>query len=894
MSTATRGEPEPSTIDEKYPLPLLRKLLQEMIRQFGASGGCIALYDENTGQMVIRLHMRLRSAAPALASGKQAVEETAPFRQRVTIDLADPSSSGQGGIRRLSQPLEADPAIALENSALFPIGMAYAFGQDLIGYTWRKNEPIIIRHDDYISSFQPVEQAPFPPDFVPSWYLSAPIQVPEFSYETHERKPHSNVFGIVVLYQAGAGIGFQQRQRIEAMQFTERIALYIENDRLRHLHLRTRDYMKGLQQISAAFPIAVKLSKLIEDVYQFVANVVDVSSMLLTLYDRDTKKLYDVFAIANGRRNELLLEHPIVALPEDRPVWWRVTQEEKRTLLLTLAKQEHGNYGSYEELLKGAWGDQSKAETFLLLPMKMFTRVVGSLCLTSSRPDAYSPEEILVLETIVQIITVSIENAKLYDRSRQALLKAKQREESLAAMYSGLQAISTVLNVAELLRKFVETVANLVQAQMCTFFQLCPKEEELVAQAIYDATGKWKDAHRGENKDKHDDLIEMIRLPFKGSILERLVEAETYFYIDANMVEELAQLSGEGGAIFLRETHIQKMLMIPVRYQTELVGILAIHTPHTNRTFRPEEIGALLAISGQAASAIRNAQLFEEIQEAYAELQRMDKLKDEFIVTASHELRTPLSAISGYSSLLKRQSGRITSQQILRFASKISSAAQQLIDQVANMTEAAKMGAVDKKLELQVGPVQLHAAADVAASMLSVNNEQQINLQIAEDIWVNCDALHLRQVMSNLLDNAAKYSPPHGRIIITGSATTLSRLPEDQVDYAALASGDDLPVALVRVCDEGEGIALEDQERVFEKFVRASHSLTTPVRGSGLGLYICRRYIEAMNGKLWLEQSIPGEGSVFSFYLPRIDPPVEMSKDDEPAYNDSQGLSRRR
>ncbi len=851
MSTATRGEPEPSTIDEKYPLPLLRKLLQEMIRQFGASGGCIALYDENTGQMVIRLHMRLRSAAPALASGKQAVEETAPFRQRVTIDLADPFSSGQGGIRRISQPLEVDPVIVLENSALFPIGMAYAFGQDLIGYTWRKNEPIIIRHDDYISSFQPVEQAPFPPDFVPSWYLSAPIQVPEFSYETHERKPRSNVFGIVVLYQAGAGIGFQQRQRIEAMQFTERIALYIENDRLRHLHLHTRDYMKGLQQISAAFPIAVKLSKLVEDVYQFVANVVDVSSMLLTLYDRDTKKLYDVFAIANGRRNELLLEHPIVGLPEDRPVW-------------------------------------------LLLPMKMFTRVVGSLCLTSSRPDAYSPEEILVLETIVQIITVSIENAKLYDRSRQALLKAKQREESLAAMYSGLQAISTVLNVAELLRKFVETVANLVQAQMCTFFQLCPKEEELVAQAIYDATGKWKDAHRGENKDKHDDLIEMIRLPFKGSILERLVEAETYFYIDANMVEELAQLSGEGGAIFLRETHIQKMLMIPVRYQTELVGILAIHTPHTNRTFRPEEIGALLAISGQAASAIRNAQLFEEIQEAYAELQRMDKLKDEFIVTASHELRTPLSAISGYSSLLKRQSGRITSQQILRFSSKISSAAQQLIDQITNMTEAAKMGAVDKKLELQVGPVQLLAAADVAASMLSVNNEQQINLQIAEDIWVNCDALHLRQVMSNLLDNAAKYSPPHGRIIITGSATTLSRLPEDQVDYAALANGDDLPVALVRVCDEGEGIAPEDQERVFEKFVRASHSLTTPVRGSGLGLYICRRYIEAMNGKLWLEQSIPGEGSVFSFYLPRIDPPVEMSKDDEPAYNDSQGLSRRR
>src|SRR5260370_18422994 len=102
MSTTTRGEPEPFTIDEKYPLPLLRKLLQEMIRQFGASGGCIALYDENTGQMVIPLHMRVRSAAPALASGKQGVEEKAPFRRPFTPDRAYPSAPGPVAISRLS------------------------------------------------------------------------------------------------------------------------------------------------------------------------------------------------------------------------------------------------------------------------------------------------------------------------------------------------------------------------------------------------------------------------------------------------------------------------------------------------------------------------------------------------------------------------------------------------------------------------------------------------------------------------------------------------------------------------------------------------------------------------------------------------------------------------
>jgi len=198
------------------------------------------------------------------------------------------------------------------------------------------------------------------------------------------------------------------------------------------------------------------------------------------------------------------------------------------------------------------------------------------------------------------------------------------------------------------------------------------------------------------------------------------------------------------------------------------------------------------------------------------------------------------------------------------------------------LTEAAKIGALDKKLEIQLGPVQLLTAAEMAATMLSINIEQKITLHIEDDIWLQCDAMRLRQVMTNLLDNAAKYSPPDGRIIVTGSATTLSQLPEDQVDYTQIAEGFDPSVALVRVCDEGEGISPDDQQKIFEKFVRASRSLTTPIRGSGLGLYICRRYIEAMGGRLWLEQSIPGEGSVFSFYLPCIDPPIGKSVDDEP------------
>src|SRR5438046_324929 len=115
--------------------------------------------------------------------------------------------------------------------------------------------------------------------------------------------------------------------------------------------------------------------------------------MLITFYDRDTRKIYDVFAIENGSRVEGITEQPSIASPEERPVWWRVIHEEKRKLELEPARLRQKDY---DELLTGAWGDQRKAESFLLLPMKMFNRVTGSLAFTSMHLHAYEPEEIQV------------------------------------------------------------------------------------------------------------------------------------------------------------------------------------------------------------------------------------------------------------------------------------------------------------------------------------------------------------------------------------------------------------------------------------------------------------------------------------------------------------------
>ncbi len=892
MPTSVWGGPEPGA-EELYPAALLKHLLKPMLVHFGAQGACIALYDESVNQMRVHAHVRLNDAlttTPDVGTGENpASAGISSHSRRVTINLLHDTQTAQGTpfppqshVSPTTQEDEELKNVSPQQCELFAVGTSYPAGRDLIGITWQKNEVYTIRHEDYCAHFH--ANRPMKMDVVPGTYLAFPIRESTLVGEMRERKQQAHILGVIVLYQLAPGGSSFYKKRGEVLQCAERIAMYLQNDRLQHAQRRTAEYLKLLQGISTAFPTSVKLSDLVENIYGFATRIVDVSCMLLTLYDRDTDRLYDVFAICDGRRIEGLAERPLVKLKEERPTWWRVTQHERHTLLLS-PSQNQQQARDYHELLTGIWGDQRQVQSFLLLPMKMFNRVIGALCLASNRPNAYHAEEIQVLETMTQIVTVSIENAKLYERDRHILLEAKQREEQLAAINSALQSISSVLNVTELLNNLVESVAKVLRVEMCVFFEPSSSGEELFAHALYAPSsvqmiddGSGMPVITPPKKGEPDQIIGLIQLPFKNTFLEQRVN-EGFFYVDPPQLEELAQKSNEGGAIFLRETNIHHLLVIPMSYQKEFIGFLAVPTPNENRIFRPKDVGTLLAICAQAASAVRNAHLFEQREEALAELERMSKLKDEFLVTASHELRTPLTAISGYSSQLKRRSARATPQQILRFATQISIATQQLGDLVASMTEAAQLGAVDKNLALHIEPVQLLSAAEIAINMLTLNAEQHVTLDINPAFWINGDGPRVRQVLTNLLENAAKYSPHESQIYVTTSTMKLAQvedlLSEDQIDHALLLEKGETPIVLVRVKDQGEGILPDDQQRIFEKFVRAPRSLTTPVRGTGLGLFICRRFVEAMHGKLWLEQSVPNEGSTFSFYLPRVEPPIE-------------------
>jgi signal transduction histidine kinase len=165
-------------------------------------------------------------------------------------------------------------------------------------------------------------------------------------------------------------------------------------------------------------------------------------------------------------------------------------------------------------------------------------------------------------------------------------------------------------------------------------------------------------------------------------------------------------------------------------------------------------------------------------------------------------------------------------------------------------------------------PVEVQPLAESALALVQPDLQQTIRMDIPAGLWVYADQDRLRQVMTNLLTNAGKYSPASSPIDFRARVEPHFVPPETQAEPASYL--------VISVVDRGDGITPEDQKKLFQKFVRLQRSLTTPVRGTGLGLYICRQYLTAMGGAIWVESTL-GKGSTFRFALPLLPPPGDAA-----------------
>lgn len=297
-------------------------------------------------------------------------------------------------------------------------------------------------------------------------------------------------------------------------------------------------------------------------------------------------------------------------------------------------------------------------------------------------------------------------------------------------------------------------------------------------------------------------------------------------------------------------------LLVLVRAQGKMVGLLVLGSRSDGQPYAGPDFEAIDLILAQFAPLLETARLYQQahrdslaLRDAYEKLKELDKLKDQFIMTASHELRTPLTAVQGYIELLQNYNDRLSPEERAAFIAKAQRGCDELTLMVGNIMDASRVEVDIQEVTMTTVPLAT-AVAHVLEIMEGVTRgeKRRVDVTIADDIVVEADELRLRQIILNLLGNALKYSQ-------VGSPLEISASVENQV-------------ATVRIRDYGRGVPPRDQARLFERFVRLERDMNSPVRGAGLGLAISKQLVEAMGGYIWVESSgEEGKGSVFAFSL---------------------------
>ena len=235
-----------------------------------------------------------------------------------------------------------------------------------------------------------------------------------------------------------------------------------------------------------------------------------------------------------------------------------------------------------------------------------------------------------------------------------------------------------------------------------------------------------------------------------------------------------------------------------------------------------------------------------------SELKRLEKVRQDFVANVSHELRTPLTSIKGYAETLLTE-GNVSSDSADDFLEIILKHSNHMSKMVDDLLQLARLEAREQPPEsVSVNAVDSLTSAWKACASLAGEKDMKLeNLLSEEGVMVRADGEQLEQVFRNLLENAVKYSPPGG------SVTVSSHLEQEGL-------------ATFQVRDEGPGIPIQDQTRIFERFYRVEKDRTNYKGSTGLGLAICRHIIQNHGGKIWLESPPQGKptGSAFFFTLP--------------------------
>jgi len=297
---------------------------------------------------------------------------------------------------------------------------------------------------------------------------------------------------------------------------------------------------------------------------------------------------------------------------------------------------------------------------------------------------------------------------------------------------------------------------------------------------------------------------------------------------------------------WLAERNVSSSMCAPLVAGGQLIGTLIL-SANGQRRFAEYDLRVLMLFAEQAAVAISNAQAYTRERESVERLAELDRLKADFVATITHELKTPLTSLMGYATILRKRALELPQAQREEFFDIMQRQGERILRLIEELLQASRLEAGAPKLRRE--PLDLNAITkEVESGLSSMSRTHTLAFNVPDrDLGLFGDPTALEHILTNLLENAIKYSAP-------GSEIRLD-VDEDETEV------------LIKVTDRGEGVDPEDLPHIFERFRQANGQGRTRT-SVGLGLYIVRSLVTAHGGRVWADSKL-GEGTTFTIALPR-------------------------
>ena len=440
-------------------------------------------------------------------------------------------------------------------------------------------------------------------------------------------------------------------------------------------------------------------------------------------------------------------------------------------------------------------------------------------------------------------------------RTRQSLLKMAKSNQELAAslyqlnvLYNTSSQLAGSLDKDKLIQIMIEGIEKSLNFELsCTLIFRSEREPVLIINSLYKIS---------------DRLLEALKLRAILSYKSLLSDPPFDIKIGNLKIEKnIKHNIQEYDFSILRFDN----MFAPISLNDEFFGFTEIYR---EKPFSTEDATVFQTLVQQVTIPLQSASFTQELKATNRKLQKLERLKSEFISIVSHELRTPLTAIkNAMDIILSGKAGEMT-ENIEKFVSMGKRNAIRLSGIINDLLDISKIeaGKMDFKFELMhVEPVIEY----VKTNLTEVAKEKNLTINYissGEDVEVYADSNRLEQVLTNLVSNAIKFTPEAGEIEISSKVVNARELQYDNCFEEDIKK---LQGNYLQVCVEDHGIGIErkDLNHVFDKFAQIENSLSRKVGGSGLGLPIARQLMESHNGAIWCDSEI-NKGSKFYFVIP--------------------------